>query len=138
VAAPIADMTEMTVAGRLGIAPGARLWFSPIEWLRMLGPLPPGVMMTGEFAASTVAVVFVSNAGSVRWFLDRYRTVMTMPRALWVCYPTRGRSDFNRGSLQTMLAGHGLRPVTEVAIDASWTALGVSRFGPTSPPISPA
>jgi hypothetical protein len=31
--------------------------------------------MTGEFAAATVAVIFVSNAGSVRWFLDRYRTV---------------------------------------------------------------
>lgn len=126
----------MSVAGRLGIEPGARLWFSPIEWLRMLGPLPPAVAMTGEFAGSTVAVVFVSNAGSVRWFLDRYRTVMTMPRALWICYPTRGRSDFNRGSLETMLAGHGLRPVAEVAIDASWTALGVRRFVSGSPPIS--
>jgi microsomal dipeptidase-like Zn-dependent dipeptidase len=104
----------------------------------MLGPLPPGVMMTGEFAASTVAVIFVSNAQSVRWFLNRYRTSMTLPRAIWVCYPTLGRSDFNRGTLQTMLAGHGLHPVTEVAIDASWTALGVRRFGPTSPPISPA
>jgi hypothetical protein len=79
-------------------------------------------------------VVFVSNAGSVRWFLDRYRTVIAMPRALWICYPTHGRSDFNRSMLQTMLAGHGLQPVREIAIDASWTALGVRHLAPGVPP----
>jgi hypothetical protein len=126
-------MPEATTAGRLAIPPGARLWFSPTEWLWMLGPLPPGVVVTGEFAAATVAVVFVSNAGSVRWFLDRYRTAIAMPRALWMCYPTHGRPDFNRAMLQTILAGHGLQPVAEVAIDASWTALSVRHFVPGRP-----
>jgi hypothetical protein len=124
------DNLRVTVADRLSIAPGARLWFSPIEWLHVLGPLPSGVAMTGEFAAATVAVVFVSNAGSVRWFLDRHRTSMTMPPAIWVCYPTLGRTDFNRGTLTTMLAGHGLRIVSELPVDGSWTALRVSRFVP--------
>ena len=127
-------MTETTVAGRLSIRPGASVWFSPIEWLRLLGPLPPGVRMTGEFAAATVAVVFVSNAGSVRWFLDRHRTVTTLPPAVWICSPTRGRSDFKRASLETMLAGHGLRALEETPIDADWTALRVGRFGPRVPP----
>ncbi len=127
-------MTDNTLAGRLAIHPGASLWFSPIEWLRLLGPLPPGVRMTGEFAAATVAVIFVSNAASVRWFLDRYRTVMTMPRAVWICSPTRGRVDFTQASLRTILAGHGLSPLEEAAIDASWTALRVGRFVPGAPP----
>ena len=127
-------MTENTVAARLAIHPGASLWFSPIEWLRLLGPLPPGVRMTGEFAAATVAVTFVSNAASVRWFLDRYRTVMTMPPAVWICLPTMGRVDFTRASLQTILAGHGLRTVQEVPIDASWTAMRVGRSVPGPPP----
>ena len=127
-------MTENTVAGRLAIHPGASLWFSPIEWLRLLGPLPPGVRMTGEFAGATVAVTFVSNAASVRWFLDRYRTVMTMPPAVWICLPTQGRVDFTRASLQTILAGHGLRPLEETAIDASWTAMRVGRSAPGPPP----
>lgn len=125
-------MTGTTMAARLSIAPGARLWFEPNEWLWMLGPLPPGVMVTGEFAASTVAVLFVSNAGSVRWFFDRYRGSLAMPRRLWICYPTRGRSDFNRATLQTMLAGHGMFPVHEVPLDASWTALEV-RYGVPRP-----
>jgi hypothetical protein len=127
-------MTQPTIAERLAIRPGNALWFEPIEWLHVLGPLPPGVHPTGEFAAATVAVVFVSNAGSVRWFLDRYRTVMTRPHAVWVCYPTRGRSDFNRGTLNTMLAGHGLQAVEEVALDPSWTALHVWHPVPGVPP----
>jgi hypothetical protein len=127
-------MTGMAPAARLGIPPGARLWFSPMEWLRVLGPLPPGVVVTGEFAASTVAVMFVSNAGSVRWFVDRHRGSMAMPRALWICYPTRGRSDFNRGTLQTMLVGHGLHVIREVPLDAAWTALAVRPFVPGTPP----
>jgi hypothetical protein len=127
----------MTIAARLSITPGTRLWFSPVEWLRVLGPLPDGVTMTGDFAAATVAVVFVSNADSVRWFVDRYRTVMTRPAALWVCYPTRGRSDFNRPMLQTMVAAHGLHPDQDVALDGSWTALRLRRLVPGRPPVAP-
>ena len=127
-------MTDDTVAARLGIHPGASLWFSPIEWLRLLGPLPHGVRMTGEFAGATVAVTFVSNAPSVRWFLDRYRTVMTMPPAVWICSPTHGRVDFTRASLHTILAGHGLRPIQEAVVDASWTAVRVGRSVPGPPP----
>jgi hypothetical protein len=123
-------MEDRTVTGRLGIHPGTSLWFSPIEWLRLLGPLPAGVRMTGEFAAATVAVIFVSNAGSIRWFLDRYRTVMTMPPAVWICVPTQGRPDFTRASLQTILAGHGLRPLEEAPIDEAWTALRMGRSVP--------
>ena len=123
-------MTDATVAARLAIQPGASLWFSPIEWLQLLGPLPPGIRMTGEFAVATVAVIFVSNAASARWFLDRYRTVMTMPQAVWICSPTLGRVDFTHASLQAILAGHGLRPLEETAIDASWMAMRVGRSVP--------
>ena len=118
-------MNQQTAAGKLLVTPGTSLWFTPVEWLWMIGPLPPGVRTTGEFAASTVAVMFVSNAPSVRWFLDRRRTVMALPPVVWVCYPTRGRSDFNRGTLLPMLAGHGLHPVAEVELDANWTALRI-------------
>ena len=109
-------MQESTAA-RLSIRPGASLWFSPVEWLWMLGPLPPGVRIVGEFAGSTVAVVFVSNAGSIRWFLDRYRTVMALPPLVWVCYPTRGRSDFTRAtrSLTLPQATSGTETILEAA-----------------------
>ena len=126
-------MDSSTLAGELSIANGDRLWFSPIEWLWMIGPLPSGVAVIGDFAAATVAVIFVSNAGSVRWFVDRYRTVMTRPGQLWICCPTVGRADFNRGLLESMLAGHGLLPFREVLVGEGWTALAMRHFQPGQP-----
>ena len=125
-----------TIAAKLLIQPGSSLWFQPVEWMRVLGPLPPGVRPTGELAASTVAVLFVSNAASVRWFVDRYRTALTIAPVVWICYPTLGRPDFNRATLLTMLAGHGQHPVAEVVLDASWTALRIRPIG--APPLRPA
>ena len=116
-------MAGKSLAATLLIGPGTSLWFSPIEWLWILGPLPPGVRMTGEFAAATVAVVFVSNAASLRWFLNEHRTVMALPAAVWLCYPARGRLDLNRATLLTMVAGHSLQLVGEVAVDATWSAM---------------
>jgi hypothetical protein len=51
---------------------------------------------------------------------------MTLPPAIWICSPTRGRSDFNRASLEAMLAGHGLRPLEETPIDADVPRCGSS------------
>ena len=126
-------MREGSVVDQLGIRPGATLWFSPSEWLRLLGPLPPGVTMTGELAGATVAVLFVSNAASVQWFLRRYGTVITLPPAVWICSPTQGSPDLNRAYLAQILAGHGLRPLEEIPIDAAWTAARVGRFVPGHP-----
>ena len=124
-------MNASSIADRLLITPGSSLWFQPVEWMWVLGPMPPGVRPTGELVASTVAVMFVSNAASVRWFVDRYRTVLAIPPVVWICYPTRGRPDFNRASLLTMLAAHGQQPVAEFALDASWTALRIRPIGAT-------
>lgn len=45
---------------------------------------------------------------------------------LWLAYPKKSgamRSDLNRDSGWDELAGAGLRPVTQIAIDADWSAL---------------
>jgi hypothetical protein len=55
-------MTELTVVDKLSIRRGASLWFSKIRWLRLLGPLSPGVRMSGEFAAGPR----IPPAGGVR------------------------------------------------------------------------
>jgi hypothetical protein len=123
-------MDSPNIAATLSIGPGDRVWFSPIEYLWLIGPLPPNVPIVGDFGAATVAVIFLSNVPSVRWFVDRYRTVMTRPRELWVCCPTVGRADFNRRLLESTLAGHGLRAVREVALGSDWTALSMRYFQP--------
>ena len=121
-------MIERSIADRLGIRPGASLWFQPIEWLRLLGPLPTGVAMTGEFAGATVAVLFVSNAASVQWFFRRYGTVVTLPPAVWICSPTLDSPDLNRAYLIQIVTSHGLQPMEEIQVDASWTATRIGRL----------
>jgi hypothetical protein len=46
---------------------------------------------------------------------------------LWVAYPKGNRADINRDTLWPILAEHGLRPITQVAVDGVWSAL---RFRP--------
>lgn len=124
----------MTIAETLQIRSGTSLWFSPIEWLHLLGPLPPGVRMVGDPASSTVSVVFVSNAASVRWLANTHRGALPVVPTLWICYPTTGRPDFTRDYLLSTVAAHGLRPVAEVQVEPGWSAL---RFGlpvPGAPP----
>lgn len=123
-------MNVETVASRLGIRAGTALWFQPIEWLRVLGPLPPGVRMTGEFAGATVAVLFVSNAEGAHWFFRRYGTVVHTPPAVWICAPTQPRAAFGRAYLATILAGHGVHEAAEVQLDAAWTAVRIGRARP--------
>jgi len=50
-------------------------------------------------------------------------------RLTWVAYPKAGQlgTDLNRDSLATLLEKEGIRPVTQVAIDETWSAL---RFRP--------
>jgi len=45
---------------------------------------------------------------------------------LWICYPkgTSGvKTDVNRDILWKHLAGRGIRPVTMLAIDETWSAM---------------
>lgn len=124
----------MTIAETLHIRPGTSLWFSPIEWLHVLGPLPPGVTMAGDPAGASVSVMFVSNAQSVRWFVDVHRPVLAMLPTLWLCYPSPGRPDFNRTTLMTMAGAHGLHPIGDVAVMPGWSALRFGRLAPGERP----
>jgi hypothetical protein len=129
----------MTPAEKLSIHAGTRLWFEPTEWLRVLGPLPHGVTMTGDFAAATVAVIFVSHPDSVRWLARQYGTVLGIPALLWIAYPTRGVPTFNRGSLNTLLAAHRLTVVAEAQLDGTWSAVRVRPAALAHhPPVAPA
>jgi hypothetical protein len=47
----------------------------------------------------------------------------------WVAYPKGGKSDLSRNELWTLLEPYLWRPVSQIAIDDTWSAL---RFRPAA------
>jgi hypothetical protein len=119
-----------SVASKLLLRPGGRLWIADPSRAPLIGPLPDGSSLASEPRAADVALVFVGGAADVEAEvvprLEAFRGVT----AVWVAYPKGGRADINRDTLWPLLAVHGFRPITQVAIDDTWSAL---RFRPLKP-----
>ncbi len=120
-------MASKTVAEKLLVKPGSAYWTSDPDRDTLLAPLPDDTRRSDSMGAATVAVLFVDNAASARDLLHRHAADLHGPEVLWVAYPKGNRADINRDSLWPIVAEHGMRPITQVAVDAEWSAL---RFRP--------
>ena len=61
--------------------------------------------------------------------LNQQRHDLAKPAVLWIAYPKAGKldTDLNRDVLWKLLDGNGIRPVRQIAIDDTWSAM---RFRP--------
>jgi hypothetical protein len=99
--------------------------------LRVLGAPPefrpdvPGSPDLGE-----ALLVFVSDRAALRRAAPKIISSARADEPTWVAYPKGGQlgTDLNRDSLAEALAGEGIRPVTQIALDGTWSAL---RFRPS-------
>ena len=123
-------MSEKTTASKLLIKPGAALWVSDGSRASLLGPMPADVAVVDVLTEADVAVVVAGDAATIRAALEEHLDALASRRVLWVADPKGGRADINRDSLWRLIAPYGLRPITQVAIDATWSAL---RFRPLRP-----
>lgn len=121
-------------AAKLLVKPGSRVWISPPVRAELVGTLPDHAVIASDFGDASVAIVFVADAAAVATFLEEHGSELASPGILWLCYPKGGRADINRDSLWPMVAAHGLRPITQIAIDETWSAL---RFRPLAAGESP-
>jgi len=80
----------------------------------------------GDDAAS---LFIVSNAHSLESLVTRIVASAVADGLTWVAYPKAGqlRTDLNRDVLAAFLIERGTRPVRQIALDATWSAL---RFRP--------
>jgi hypothetical protein len=124
-----------TAAQKLLIKPGTTGWVSPGHDA-LVGALPAGASEAADFATAGVAVVFVDDAAATQAFLVDHAADLGGPAILWFLYPKGGRSDINRDSLWPMIAVHGLRPITQVAIDETWSALRFRSLNPDEAPFT--
>jgi hypothetical protein len=73
--------------------------------------------------------VFVTNRAEFSKHEDLAVKAAREDRLAWIAYPKAGQldTDVNRDVLRQVLESKGARPVRQVAIDATWSAL---RFRP--------
>ena len=116
-------MSGKTIAQKLVMKPGNRIWVSSADVLDVIGPLPEDVTTVDDIALAQVAVLFVADAAATRAALDAQRAGVTQPATIWIAYPKGNRSDINRDSLWPIAVEYGLRPNGQVAIDDTWSAL---------------
>jgi hypothetical protein len=116
-----------TVLDKMGLKPGmsARVTGLP----EALVPAFAGVPVTGAGPVDWL-VGFVADAAGIRAFaagpLKDYRG----GGHLWLCYPKKGgaiRTDITRDRGWEPLHAAGFLPVTQVAVDATWSALRFRR-----------
>lgn len=121
------------VAQKLRIVGGSAvlLLHAPEGYVGMLGTLPDGVQIATEPAGQyDVVLLFVRDGAELERSLRQATEAVRSGGVFWIAWEKkarRGPDDLNRDSLWAAVQPSGWGPVTNVAIDDSWSAL---RFKP--------
>lgn len=115
------------VARKLLVKPGStvRLVDAPLGADELLGPLPTGERRAASGSADVV-VVFVADLAGFTASIEALRREARSSKAAWVAYPKKssGRSEgLGRDVIRTTLDATDITPVTQVALDETWSAL---------------
>ena len=121
-------MSERSVAQKLLIREGQRVALvDPPAGGAPLGALPAGVTIEAAVDPATdVAVVFVRDRTALEAAWPAVAASVGPATVLWICYPKRGHgvaTDLTRDHGWGSVHAAGYDPVTQVAIDETWSAL---------------
>jgi len=116
----------MDVSAKLQIKPGQRIATvgTPGDVLPIMGESAAGTPETAD-----VVVAFVRSKAELATVAVPAIDAARRDKLAWIAYPKAGKlgTDLNRDLLSAALAGEGVQPVRQVAIDEVWSAL---RFRP--------
>lgn len=120
-------MSSKTVPQQLLIKPGTSWWVSDPELDGLIAPLPDGASRVDDPSSAGVRVLFASSGENLRQKLGEYGPALQDDNVTWIAYPKGNKADINRDSLWPIAGEVGLRPISQVAVDDTWSAL---RFRP--------
>jgi hypothetical protein len=122
-------MPQSPLIRKLRIQPGQRLLIlnPPPGYVESLAPLPEGA----QFVPATAEEVdfchlFAANSAQLAELLPTALAACKYDGLLWISYPKKSAkvdSDLSRDALWELPGDPGLRPVTQVSIDQTWSAL---------------
>jgi hypothetical protein len=84
-----------------------------------------GVTAVGPPDSADVVVAFVRTRAELATLAAPAIEAARRDQLAWIAYPKAGKlgTDLNRNTLCEPLAGQGVQPVRQVAIDEVWSAL---------------
>lgn len=104
---------------------------APDAWLNKLGEFPEGdELSTTPDGIYDFVLYFISSKAEFEAAIKDAISAVRYDGLLWIAYPMQSsgiKTDVNRDILWQLSLQTGLRPVTQIAIDETWSAL---RFRP--------
>ena len=118
----------MDVTAKLQIKPG-QLVASIAAGSDVPSVAVPEVNPPADPADADAVVAFARNKAELGSVAAPAIEAARLDKLAWIAYPKAGKlgTDLNRDILAALLAGRGVQPVRQVAIDGTWSAL---RFRP--------
>ncbi len=122
------------LARKLALKPGMRLFVlgAPPGYVPALRDALMGITIE-EAAAATLpeaALVFVRDLAELQHLAARSIDAVRRDGLLWIAYPKGGsgvKTDLKRDVVPPVFEPFGYQPVSQIALDATWSAL---RFRP--------
>jgi len=128
-------MSATPLIKKLRLQPNQRALIvnAPAGYVESLGKLPDGVEIVVEAEAGTCDFVHIFAKNSAQYAAHGPVAVAAVKYdgILWISYPkksARVETDLSRDAMWDIVADVGLRPVTQISIDKTWSAV---RFRPT-------
>jgi hypothetical protein len=121
------------LAKKLRIQTGQRIMVvnPPAGYLEKLGALPEGTRIAAASSKDLDFVqLFVKDIAELERSVQGAIESVKYDGLLWLCYPKKSsnvKTDISRDVGWEIMAENGFRPVTQVSIDETWSAL---RFRP--------
>ena len=127
---------DATLAKKLQLRPGQAVSALHVpQDLELDLPLDgdaPGDGAAGGDLPAPAILVFVTTFAEAEQRVSPAVEAAAADKLSWVAYPKAGKlgTDLNRDALAAFMTARGVRPVRQVALDGTWSAL---RFRPASP-----
>jgi len=122
-------MTDSSLQRRLQLKPGQRALIlnAPEGYIESLGPLPDGVsLVDGPPGTLDFVHLFVRDGAELAGYASTALAAIKRDGVFWISYPKKSSgvvSDLTRDEGWVPIAAAGLRPVTQIAVDTTWSAV---------------
>jgi hypothetical protein len=127
-----AGYSGKSLADKLGVKPGVRLWTlnTPDRYAELIGPLPAGASMESDAAGADILHVFVMSRAELAARAGELTAIPRQGAALWISWPKKSSSlfvDLTEGGVREAILPTGWVDVKVCAVDADWSGLKFLR-----------